>query len=110
MTKQLTAWIDGKTSEGAADAGFDLVSPIDGATLYRIVENDDATIDAAVQSAHRAYLANRRSTIAQRVAWLAAQVRRAAREPIAWQRPARAHVVIPDAVTGDAVRNPPRRS
>ena len=72
MTKQLTAWIDGKTSEGSAGAGFDLVSPVDGATLYRIVENDDATIDAAVRSAHRAYLANRRSTIAQRVAWLEA--------------------------------------
>lgn len=72
MTKQLTAWIDGATYEGAAGTGFELVSPIDGATLYRIVESDDAIIDAAVESAHRGYLANRRSTIAQRVAWLEA--------------------------------------
>ena len=72
MGKHLTAWIDGKRSEGAASAGFDLVSPVTGETLYRIVENDDATIDAAVQNAHRAYLAHRRSTITQRVAWLEA--------------------------------------
>jgi acyl-CoA reductase-like NAD-dependent aldehyde dehydrogenase len=72
MTKQLTAWIDGGRAEGADAAGFDLVSPVTGDTLYRIVENDAATIDAAVESAHRAFLANRRSTIAQRVAWLEA--------------------------------------
>lgn len=70
MTKQLTAWIDGKRTEGADSAGFDLLSPVTGARLYRVVENDDATIDAAVQSAHRAFLAHRKSTIAQRVAWL----------------------------------------
>jgi acyl-CoA reductase-like NAD-dependent aldehyde dehydrogenase len=70
VSKQLTAWIDGKRWEGADTAGFDLVSPVTGATLYRIVENDGATIDAAVESAHRAYLAHRKSTIAQRVAWI----------------------------------------
>src|SRR6476661_8632515 len=72
MAKQLTAWIDGRPHEGSGAPGFDLVSPISGETLYRIVESDDATIDAAVQSAHRAYLASRRSTIAQRVSWLEA--------------------------------------
>ena len=72
MTKQLTAWIDGKRHEGGDASGFDLTSPVTGETLYRIVENDEATIDAAVESAHRAYLAHRRSTIAQRVAWMEA--------------------------------------
>ena len=72
MTKQLTAWIDGRRSEGAATNGFDLTSPVTGETLYRIVENDEATIDEAVESAYRAYRAHRKSTIAQRVAWLEA--------------------------------------
>ena len=72
MSKQLSAWIDGRPHEGASGNGFDLVSPITAETLYRIVENDDATVDAAVQSAHRAFLKHRKSTIAQRVAWLEA--------------------------------------
>ncbi len=72
MSKYLSAWIDGKSVESTAGAGFDLASPLTGETLYRIIETDDATLDAAVQSARRAYLANRRSTIAQRAAWLEA--------------------------------------
>lgn len=69
--RTLSVWIDGKASE-AGGATFDLTSPVTGETLYRIVENDDSTIDAAVTSAHRAYLAHRRSTTAQRVQWLEA--------------------------------------
>jgi acyl-CoA reductase-like NAD-dependent aldehyde dehydrogenase len=72
MSKVLTAWIGGKRSEGATDAGFDLASPVTGDTLYRIVENDEATINEAVESAHRAYITHRKSPIAQRVAWLEA--------------------------------------
>jgi len=72
MSKQLSAWIDGRPHEGASGNGFDLLSPVTAETLYRIVENDDATVDAAVQSAHRAFLAHRKSTIAQRVTWLEA--------------------------------------
>jgi acyl-CoA reductase-like NAD-dependent aldehyde dehydrogenase len=72
MNKVLTAWIDGKRSEGATAAGFDLASPVTGETLYRIAENDESTVNAAVESAHGAYLAHRKSTTAQRVAWLEA--------------------------------------
>ncbi len=68
----MSVWIDGKAVEPAGDSGFDLVSPLTGGTLYRIIESADATIDAAVQSARRAYVANRRSTIAQRAGWLEA--------------------------------------
>jgi acyl-CoA reductase-like NAD-dependent aldehyde dehydrogenase len=72
MGRHMSAWIDGKAVEPAGGAGFDLVSPLTGGTLYRIIESDDATIGAAVQSARRAYVENRRSTIAQRAAWLEA--------------------------------------
>jgi acyl-CoA reductase-like NAD-dependent aldehyde dehydrogenase len=72
MPRQLSAWIDGKSVESTGGAGFDIVSPLTSETLYRIVETDDRTMNAAVQSARRAYLANRRSTIAQRAAWLEA--------------------------------------
>jgi acyl-CoA reductase-like NAD-dependent aldehyde dehydrogenase len=72
MSRQLTAWIDGKPREEAGANGFDLVSPVTGEKLYRINENDDATIDAAVQSARNAYLLHRKSTVAQRAAWLEA--------------------------------------
>jgi acyl-CoA reductase-like NAD-dependent aldehyde dehydrogenase len=75
MNKQLSAWIDGKPHEGGSAGGFDLVSPVTGDTLYRIVENDDSTINAAVESAHRAFLMHRKSTIAQRVTWLEALAR-----------------------------------
>jgi acyl-CoA reductase-like NAD-dependent aldehyde dehydrogenase len=71
--RTLTSWIDGRLIEvtGAED-GFDLISPIDGTTLYRIAEADSATVDRAVSSARAAWQTHRRSTIAQRVAWLEA--------------------------------------
>ncbi len=74
--RTLTSWIDGRTlpATGAED-GFDLVSPIDGHTLYRIVEADQATVDRAVTSARAAWQTHRRSTVAQRVAWLEALAR-----------------------------------
>jgi len=73
MTRTLTSWIDGKAVETqATDAAFDLVSPLTGKTLYRIVETDKSTVDLAVTSAHAAWQKHRRSTIAQRVSWLEA--------------------------------------
>ncbi|MBC7780960.1 MAG: aldehyde dehydrogenase family protein [Proteobacteria bacterium] len=73
MTRTLTAWIDGKpVAPKPTDTGFELVSPLDGRTLYRIVESDAATVDQAVTSARAAWQTHRRSTIAQRVAWLEA--------------------------------------
>lgn len=72
MSRQLTAWIDGSPWERSGPEGFDLVSPLTGQVLYRINENDEATIDAAVQSARQAYLKHRKSTIAQRVGWMEA--------------------------------------
>jgi len=73
MTRTLVSWIDGKLVEPrATDAAFDLVSPIDGKLLCRIVETDQSTVDLAVKSAHAAYMKHRRSTIAQRVAWMEA--------------------------------------
>ena len=73
MTRTLASWIDGKPVElQSTDAAFDLVSPIDGKLLYRIVETDKSTVDLAVNSAHAAYMKHRRSTIAQRVAWMEA--------------------------------------
>ena len=74
--KTLTSWIDGAPVDARpGDAGFDLVSPIDGSTLCRIVESDRDTVDRAVRSAHAAWRTHRRSSIAQRVAWLEALAR-----------------------------------
>jgi len=73
MTRTLTSWIDGKRVDThPSDAGFDLVSPLTGNVLYRIVETDKATVDRAVKRAHAAWKLHRRSTIAQRVAWMEA--------------------------------------
>jgi acyl-CoA reductase-like NAD-dependent aldehyde dehydrogenase len=66
----LLPWVGGaaKTVPGAKFTSQ--VSPIDEKEIAQIIDPDAATVDAVVKNAHAAYLANRESSIAQRVAWL----------------------------------------
>ncbi|GGF54127.1 putative aldehyde-dehydrogenase-like protein y4uC [Azorhizobium oxalatiphilum] len=77
--KRLTSFVDGGivAHEGAA---LDLVRPQDGTVHAHLVEAGAAGVDAAVASALVAFKANRKSTIAQRVAWLRAAQAAVARE------------------------------
>lgn len=49
-----------------------LVSPVDLKPYAELVETPAATIAAAIEAAHAAYLAHRKSTLAQRAGWLTA--------------------------------------
>lgn len=67
----LPCFISGKavTPAGAATP---LVSPVDMKPYAELVETPGEVISRAVEAAHAAYLAQRRSTVAQRVQWLQA--------------------------------------
>lgn len=65
----LTSWInDGFAAPGGAACAF--VAPQDNLAVFDIDESADTVIDAAVQSAHQAFLQHKRSTLAQRTTWL----------------------------------------
>ena len=66
---RLMPWIGGTAS--AAGAAFSpLVSPIDETVASHMIESDTGIVDAAVQHAHKAYLANFEATTAKRLEWL----------------------------------------
>jgi acyl-CoA reductase-like NAD-dependent aldehyde dehydrogenase len=50
----------------------DLVSPVDLQPYAQLAETSAATVSKAVDAAHAAYLANKKSTVAQRAGWLTA--------------------------------------
>ncbi len=64
------AWVGGAPAREFDGKFVPLISPIDEKADAEMADADAATIDAAVTSAHKAYEANRDSTVAQRVAWL----------------------------------------
>ncbi len=69
---RLMPWIGGP-AHGRGGAAFSpLVSPIDDSVACQMIESDAGVVDAAVEHAHRAYLANREATTAKRVGWLMA--------------------------------------
>lgn len=68
MTR-LTSLIDGERTAGGT-AGFTFVEPQQNRAVFDIDESDESVVDAAVQSAQRAFRQNRRATIAQRTGWL----------------------------------------
>lgn len=68
---RLLPWIGGTAAAGGA-AFSPLVSPIDETVASHMIESDTGIVDAAVKHAHKAYVAHRDATTAQRVAWLAA--------------------------------------
>ena len=63
-------WIDGKPYDAGGDRFEDLLSPWDGSLVAHVAMADAATIDAAVASSRKAFLANRHVTPAQRAQWL----------------------------------------
>lgn len=69
MKRQITSFIDGKNvaHDGTATP---LVSPIDLTTYAEMIEAPSATVAHAVESAQAAYIAHRRSTLADRTGWL----------------------------------------
>ena len=69
-TPRLLPWIGGAARADPGTAFLPLVSPIDEAPVSRIAESDAAVVDAAVENAHAAFLANQESTTGKRVAWL----------------------------------------
>ncbi len=69
---RLLPWIGGVARTDPSTAFLPLVSPIDEAPVSRIAESDAAVVDAAVENAHAAFLANQESTTGKRVAWLMA--------------------------------------
>ena len=70
MSQTFQPWIGGASA--SATKFTPLISPIDEEEVAQVADSDVAVIDAAVKNAHAAYLANRESTVAQRVAWLSA--------------------------------------
>ena len=68
MTQTFQPWIGGASA--SATKFTPLISPIDEKEAAQVADSDESVIDAAVKNAHAAYLANRESTVAQRVAWL----------------------------------------
>ena len=68
MSQTFQPWIGGASA--SATKFTSLVSPVDEKEVAQIADSDAAVIDAAVKDAHAAYLANRESTVAQRVTWL----------------------------------------
>lgn len=69
---RLLPWVGG-VANGTGSAAFSpLISPVDETIAAQMVESDAAIVDAAVQSAHRAYRAHQHATTATRLAWLAA--------------------------------------
>src|SRR5215470_12623772 len=68
--KILSPWIGDAPKTDAQTKLSKLISPIDETVAAQIVESDAEIVDLAVKSAHAAYLANRESTVAARVAWL----------------------------------------
>ena len=82
MTDKLHSFIDGKTVEHAGNT-TPLISPVDLSVFAEMVEAPTEIVAQAVESAHLAYTANRRASLAQRVQWLnnaAAAVERAVPE------------------------------
>lgn len=69
-TPTLLPWIHGAAKTVASPKFTSLVSPVDETVVAKIIDPDAETVDAVVKDAHAAYLANRESTIATRVAWL----------------------------------------
>ena len=70
--KILSPWMGGAPKTDGQAKLSKLISPVDETVAAQIVESDAGIVDAAVKNAHDAYLANRESTVAQRVAWLSA--------------------------------------
>ena len=68
MSQTFQPWIGGASA--SATKFTPLVSPIDEKEVAQVADSDATVVDAAVKNAHAAYLANRESTVAQRVAWL----------------------------------------
>jgi acyl-CoA reductase-like NAD-dependent aldehyde dehydrogenase len=66
---RLDAFIAGKPHASSGGAST-LLSPIDLTPFAELIECPEATVDAAVGNAHAAYLAHRKSTLAQRAQWL----------------------------------------
>ena len=63
-------WIDGKPYDADGDRFEDLLSPWDGSLVAHVAMADAATIDRAVASSRKAFLANRHVTPARRAQWL----------------------------------------
>lgn len=82
--RRLRPWIGGAFAEVGDCAHYDLVSPNDGGLAAEITDCDAPLVGRAVENAREAFLANRRSATAQRIAWLqdAAREVEAARERI----------------------------
>ena len=71
MTKpQLMPWNGGPVEFKAAFSP--LVCPIDESVASQMIESDATVVDAAVEHAHRAFLAHAEATTARRVEWLRA--------------------------------------
>ena len=70
--RRLAPWIDGDFADVGDSPHYDLVSPNDGSLEAEIVDCNAALVDRAVRGARAAFIANRRSTTAERIAWLQA--------------------------------------
>ena len=68
---KLDAFIGGKPVASGGKAS-PMVSPVDLKPYAELVECPEATVGAAIENSHAAYMANRRSTLAQRSGWLTA--------------------------------------
>ncbi len=66
----LDPWIGGREDAGGNPARYDLISPVDGSLASRIVDADEALVDAAVRSAEDAFAEHRKTPAAARAAWL----------------------------------------
>ena len=63
-------WINGKPIPASGGKTEELLSPWDGSHVSTVEMADEATIDAAIESARAAFVANRNVTPAQRASWL----------------------------------------
>ena len=68
----LRPWISGRPEAPTGADASELISPIDGACVAKAVTCDAEGVDRAVKSAHRAFLAQRRTPMATRAGWLRA--------------------------------------
>ncbi len=66
----LDPWIDGRAASSDGQARYELVSPVDGSVVSRIVDADADLVDAAVGSALTAFRAHRGTAAAERAGWL----------------------------------------
>ena len=72
LPNDLGPWIGGRADHAPAPGHYEVISPIDGSVVAKVVDSDAAVIDRAATNAHEAYRAHRFVPRATRVDWLEA--------------------------------------